>query len=98
MEALSQLSTLASVEMAIVSPPSPFRSGCCLLIFVPHLRNDGLAFAAGISPQPQPGSHLPWSPLHPSEVFPSPQGTATKRHVGSIPASPPSLGTSLPSP
>lgn len=30
--------------------PSPFRSGCCLLIFVPHLRNDGLAFAAGISP------------------------------------------------
>lgn len=55
-------------------------------------------FAAGISPQPQPGSHLPWSPLHPSEVFPSPQGTATKGHVGSIPASPPSLGTSLPSP
>lgn len=50
LEALSQLSTLASVEMAIVSPPSPFRSGCCLLMFVPHLRNDGLTFAAGISP------------------------------------------------
>lgn len=40
LEALSQLSTLASVEMAIVSPPSPFRCGCCLLIFVPHL--DGM--------------------------------------------------------
>lgn len=97
LEALSQLSTLASVEC--VSPPSPFRSGCCLLIFVPHLRNDGLAFAAGISPQPQPGSHLPlvttpslWGLFHSSS------GHCTSRHVGSIPASPPSLGTSPPSP
>lgn len=47
----------------------PFRSGCCLLIFVLHLQND-LFFAAGISPYPsQAASSLghhsaPLGPCH----------------------------------
>ena len=48
----------------------PFRSGCCLPIFVLHLQNDGLFFAAGISPNPSQaatslGYHsIPLRPCH----------------------------------